>query len=231
MSHGLSFKFNYAWSKSLDTGSGAGYLEGIDVWQNAYDIGSNYGPSNFDAPFTLTGSFTYEIPVGVNWPFQVHGPLDAVVGGWRITGVMQLHSGNPFTPTIATAVADGIDPANTNAWGTIRYALFPNRVGSGKLSNPTTSAWFDTSAFTDPLPNTFGNSGRDILRGPNYRDLDLSLGKEFRIPFREGMKLEIRADSTDVFNHPYFANPDAVLDAGGIELLMELPQNARKIPI
>ena len=95
MSHGLSFKFNYAWSKPLDTGSGAGYLEGIDVCQNAYDIGSNYGLSNSDTPFTLTGSFTYEIPVGVNRTFRVHGPLDAAVGGWRITGVMHLHSGNP----------------------------------------------------------------------------------------------------------------------------------------
>jgi len=82
--------------------------------------------------------------------------------------------------------------------------LRPDQIGSGKLSNPSPSQWFDPSAFT--VPTGFGNSGRNFLRGPRFFDLDLSLGKSFRI--RESMSFEVRADAYNAFNHPQFNNPD-----------------------
>ena len=64
MSYGLSFQLNYAWSKSLDTGTGNGHGSGIDIYQNAYTPSPNYGLSDFNATNTLVGQIAYELPFG-----------------------------------------------------------------------------------------------------------------------------------------------------------------------
>jgi hypothetical protein len=69
--------------------------------------------------------------------------------------------------------------------------------------------WFNTAAFVEPAPYTFGNSGRDVLLGPSYKDLDLSLSKSFPIrKLGEGGRFEIRCDATDFLNNPNFGEPD-----------------------
>jgi len=209
MSHGLNFQVNYAWSKSLDTGTGNGHGSTIDVYQNAYNPAVNYGLSDFNAASTLAGQIVYELPFGSDRQFAVHGLLDQIVGGWRVSSVFQWHGGNPFTPVIQSSVAQGVDPGLDSFFGAYGGAnLYPNVVGNPKLSNPTLTEWFNPAAYADPATGTFGNSGRNTLVGPSFFNADFSVAKAFRLP-REGMKLEIRADMYDVFNHINFANPDA----------------------
>ena len=207
MSYGLNFQVNYAWSKSLDTGTGNGHGSGIDIYQNAYSPAANYGLSNFNAANTIAGQVAYELPFGVGRQFALHGVADQIAGGWRISSIFQWHSGIPFTPVIQSSVAEGIDPGldSSIAAGS---TLYPNLVGNPKLSNPTLTEWFNPAAYANPAPGTFGNSGRNTLIGPSFYNADLSVGKSFRLP-REGMRLEIRADMYDVFNHINFNNPDA----------------------
>jgi hypothetical protein len=207
MSYGLNFQVNYAWSKSLDTGTGNGHGSGIDIYQNAYSPAANYGLSNFNAANTIAGQVAYELPFGVGRQFALHGVADQIAGGWRVSSIFQWHSGIPFTPVIQSSVAEGIDPGldSSIAAGS---TLYPNLVGNPKLSNPTLTEWFNPAAYADPAPGTFGNSGRNTLIGPSFYNADLSVGKSFRLP-REGMRLEIRADMYDVFNHINFNNPDA----------------------
>ena len=76
------------------------------------------------------------------------------------------------------------------------------------MSNPTLPDWFNPAAYANPAPGTFGDSGRNTLVGPGFFNADLSVGKTFRLPY-EGMKLEVRADMYDVFNHINYAYPDA----------------------
>lgn len=85
-------------------------------------------------------------------------------------------------------------------------------VGSPAVSNPSISEWFNPSAFATPATGTFGNESRNMLIGPNWRDLDLSLGKGFQL--RDNLHLEVRADSFNAFNHPNFAQPDAEVGTG-----------------
>jgi hypothetical protein len=207
MSYGLNFQVNYAWSKSLDTGTGNGHGSGIDIYQNAYSPAANYGLSNFNAANTIAGQVAYELPFGVGRQFALHGVADQIAGGWRVSSIFQWHSGIPFTPVIQSSVAEGIDPGldSSIAAGS---TLYPNLVGNPKLSNPTLTEWFNPAAYANPAPGTFGNSGRNTLIGPSFYNADLSVGKSFRLP-REGMRLEIRADMYDVFNHINFNNPDA----------------------
>jgi hypothetical protein len=213
LSHGVSYQFNYAWSKLMDTGTGSGHSGGVDIWQRANDPRANYGLSTYDATHNFNGSFSYDLPFGEGRMYPVHGVLNQVVGGWRITGIVQARSGIPFTPALGGAGADGSGSASCFCG----YALLPNRTGSGKLSNPTINQWFDPTAFSLPafVTNsgtdyfTFGNSGRNILRGPRQVNFDMSLGKAFRI--REGMSLEIRGDAYNAFNHPQFGNPNSTV--------------------
>jgi len=210
LTHGVYYQFNYSWSKMLDTGTSSGHDQGLDYWQIARDPRINYGLSQLDAPHNFNGSISYELPFGAGRMYSMHGVMNEIVGGWRITGVVQAHSGAPFTP-IVSENANGGDPALSGSVNCFcGYSLYPNRIGSGKVSNPTLSRWYDPTAFTDPTNGgatpSFGDSGRNILRGPKQVNVDLSMGKSFRI--REGMNLEVRADSYNVFNHPQFNNPD-----------------------
>jgi len=207
ISYGVTFQFNYAWSKSLDTGTGNGHGSGIDVYENAYSPAANYGLSNFNAANTFAGQVVYELPFGHGRQFELHGPLDQIAGGWRVSSIFQWHSGTPFTPVIQSSVAEGVDPGLDSSFSA-GSTLYPNVVGNPKVSNPTLTEWFNPAAYANPAPGTFGSSGRNTLIGPSFFNADFSLGKDFRLP-REGMKLEIRADMYDVFNHINFANPDA----------------------
>jgi outer membrane receptor protein involved in Fe transport len=206
MSYGLSVQANYAWSKSLDTGTGNGHGSGIDIYQNAYNPAANYGLSDFNAANTLVGQIIYEFPFGHGRHFALRGPLDQIAGGWRISSIFQWHGGVPFTPVIQGSVADGIDPGlapSLSAGST----LYPDRVGDPKVSNPTIHNWFNPAAFANPASGTFGNSGRNTLIGPGFATVALSLAKEF--PIHESVALEIKADAYNAFNHINYGNPDA----------------------
>ena len=213
MSHGIEFMVNYSWSKTLDSGTSNGHYETIDVWQNAYDLRANYGLSQLDMPQSLNGYATWELPFGKGRLVSLHGFADEALGGWRATGVFQVHSGIPFTPTVGTA-----DQSNSTAVQCYcGYAWFPNVVGNPKLSNPSISEWFNVAAFKAPTADTFGNASRNMLRGPDWRDLDLSVGKTFWIPDR--YHLEIRADAYDALNNPNFGQPASGIGvAGGGEI-------------
>jgi Carboxypeptidase regulatory-like domain/TonB-dependent Receptor Plug Domain len=206
MSYGLSFQVNYAWSKSLDTGTGNGHGSGIDVYQNAYTPSANYGLSDFNAANTLVGQITYELPFGHGRQFALHGPLDQIAGGWRVSSLFQWHSGVPFTPVIQSSVAGGIDPGLTPSFGA-GSTLYPEQVGDPSVSHRSHAMWFNPAAFADPADGTFGSTHRNTLIGPGFANVNLSIAKEF--PIHEAISLEIKADMFDVFNHINWSNPDA----------------------
>jgi outer membrane receptor protein involved in Fe transport len=214
MSHGLNFQVNYMWSKSLDTGTGNGHGSTVDVYQNAYNPAANYGRSDFNMANSLVGQVVYDLPFGSGRQFALHGVADQIAGGWRVSSIFQWHGGVPFTPVIQSSVAGGIDPGLSSAFGVGNMYLFPQLVGNPKVSNPTIGGWFNPAAFANPVPGTFGSSGRNILTGPGFTNMDLSIGKVFPLHW-EQLKLEIRADMYNVLNHVNYANPDANVGYSG----------------
>jgi hypothetical protein len=175
--------------------------------QNTYNPKANYGPGAMDMPNVFNAYFVYQLPVGEGRTFLNRGGiLNGVIGGWQLSSVLQVHSGLPFTPTIGTG----------NLSGSLANDWYPNRVASGTVPNPTMSEWFNPAAFVEPSPYTFGNSGRDILFGPSYKDLDVSLSKAFRIrKLGEGADFEIRGDAFDALNSPNFGNPNSSIGSLG----------------
>jgi len=225
MSYGLSFQVNYAWSKSLDTGTGNGHGSTIDVYQNAYNPALNYGLSDFNSANTLVGQIVYELPFGRGRQFALHGPLDQIAGGWRISTIFQWHGGVPFTPVIQSSVASGVDPGLASFLASGGGAnLYPDQISDPRTSSHSRVAisssahfgiggWFDPGAFANPAAGTFGDTGRNTLIGPGYSNVDLSLAKEFSIT--EKVRLEIRGDAYNAFNHVNYANPDANVGYSG----------------
>jgi hypothetical protein len=209
-SHGLNFLFNYAWSKTLDTGTGSGNDTGVDVWQNAFDVPGNYSLSTLDARNSITGDVGYDLPFGTGRDFALHGVADAILGGWRVYSVFQVHSGIPFTVTTSNNGADDSGSAANVCY--CGYSWLPNVVSNPRVSNPSISEWFDPAAFATPTPGTFGNERRNTLIGPDWRDMDLSLGKSFQL--FEGARLEVRMDSFNVLNHPNFEAPSNATGTG-----------------
>jgi hypothetical protein len=142
----------------------------------------------------------YQLPFGKGREFLTNAswPVEAALGGWELAGIFMDRTGLPFTPII------GSDVANTGISGE-----WPNRVGSGKLANPSALKWFDTTAFTIPAQYTYGNSRRDILRSDGLIDLDATVKKNFN--FTESRILEVRFESFNLANHPTFAAPNATI--------------------
>jgi hypothetical protein len=201
MGHGMLFQVNYAWSHSLDSMTANGGTGAPEVWQDAYTPQADYGNSPVDERNVLNGNFIYRLPVGRGRHFLNRGGWsDAVLGGWELSSVFTARNGTPFTPYIGTANLSG---ALSGTWR-------PNRIASGKLAQPTWQNWFDTTAFVQPDLYTFGNSGRDMLYGPPFSDMDFALSKKFPITkLGEGGSLTFKAETYDTFDSPNFGLPTA----------------------
>jgi hypothetical protein len=151
-------------------------------------------------------NYVWELPFGRGRRFASHinGALDAVLGGWLLSGLGTWESGLPLTITAGSGQSPSGATANR-----------ANRVGSGHLSNPTPAEWFDTSAYqlpafinpSAPRPTRqFGSAGVATVYGPHFFTYDMTLHKTF--PIRERYNLQFRVEAYNPFNHPDLANPD-----------------------
>lgn len=199
MKNGVSLDFNYVWSHMLDDidSSGWGSRAGPQSFQDAYHPSANYGASNFDVRNAFKGYAVYELPIGRGKALLNNNSiLDAVVGGWQLAGTVVLSTGNPFN---VDASQNTYQQAGTS---------YPNSVPgvSWKPAHQSISNWFNPAAFSQPANGTFGNVRRNSLYGPGLDVVNLSGSKTFGIPW-EGVKLQIRCDAQNAFNHPSFGVP------------------------
>src|SRR5215469_13474644 len=195
-SQGLAITTAFTWSKSINVGC-ASYWEGCNI-QDPYDMRSNRSVNDLDVPLVFTFSALYELPFGKGKAWANQGPESAVFGGWQVNGIIASRSGQPFTPHI------NFDNANANGG-----AQRPNVTGS-TTGPKTLNEFFNTAAFSVPPPFTYGNAGRNSLRGPGYTAVDFSLFRDFK--FRERYTVQFRAEAFNLFNHPNFANPDSTFE-------------------
>ncbi|MFN9891966.1 MAG: TonB-dependent receptor domain-containing protein [Acidobacteriota bacterium] len=200
--NGFAYMINYTYSKSIDIGCSGWYgVEGCSI-QNPYKFNNDRSVSGFDLTHVATMNFVYDLPFGKGHAIQTGNAFDHILGGWRVNGIVRLSSGQPYNLQI-----NG-DLANTGNSNYLRL----NFLGNPELSNPTTGRWFDTSLVAAPAPFTFGNSGRFRMRSDGWENFDLSIFREFALPFLgEGRRLEFRAEGFNMLNHPVYAAPNANL--------------------
>ena len=205
---GLSSLLSYTWSKSIDDASNFFSSAGDPNFpQNSYDVAAERGRSDFDVRHRLSVSYSYALPFGKGRQYLAkNGWVSTALSGWESYGIVTVQSGRPFT----VALLPDIDNSGTGR-SILGFGANdrPNIVGNPELSNPTTDQWFNTAAFTFSAPGTFGDAGRNILDGPGYQTVNLSLMKNTALS--ERINLQFRAEAFNLFNHPNFNLPDNFL--------------------
>lgn len=205
---GLTMLLSYTFSKSIDTGSSTNQSS-TGSQQFPQDITnilqSERGLSDFHRKHQFSGSFNYELPFGKGRTFlsNTRGITQAILGGWQINAIVSLLSGRPFTPQFSAADVTSQRP---DVIGN-PYQNIP----AGLLFNP---AAFRRPTATNGETDLLGNAGRNILIGPSFKSVDLSMIKSFRLT--EKTKLQFRAESFNVLNHPNFQVPVFQLDNANV---------------
>ena len=162
---------------SFANGDGAGTISTPADWERGYQR------TTFDSTHSFVSSFVYMLPWGPDGKWMREGVIGKVLGDWQVTGVVSAISG---TPIDFTANAAGLRaPGNTNTPNVSGTPDVLGGIGSGNL-------WFDTSVFSAPGNNEWGNvDRRGLLNGPAYYNMDFSVVKVLRVGSK---RAEIRAD-------------------------------------
>lgn len=210
---GLTGLFSYAWSRSIDNASGFFSSAGNSNFpQNSYDTSAERGRSAFDVPHRFVGSFAYDLPFGrgQRWGSNWSGAPAAILGGWRINGVITLQSGQPYSVYLPS----GLDNSNTGqsiqGFGANDR---PNVVGNPNLSNPDPAQWINPAAFAFPQFGSFGDAGRNVVQGPPLHTTNFSAIKE--VPLAETVDLQLRLETFNLFNKPNFLAPNIFFGTPG----------------
>jgi hypothetical protein len=214
---------NLAYAHSHSIGDTAGSGEALPV-QNPACLACERGDNNFDVRHTLSASVLYALPFGTGRRHLQHGLASRLAGGWSLGGIWNVRSGLPLNVTInrpdevwrdtvTGAYEEGpnsVPVMNVPGGGEGRPALRPNLVpGVDPYLSGGSTLWLNPAAFTAPMLGTFGNLGRNALRGPGFQQFDVQISRNFQVS--EGHAITLRFDVFNAFNHENFANPTVVL--------------------
>jgi len=188
-SKNLLFSSEYMWCRVL----------GNATYLSPHDYDDSKGEISGYRHHDLMMAYVYDLPFGPHqhWLGGSTGPVAKAVGGWSLSGITAIMSGQPFSTSINSTVT---------GWSPGR----PDRVAGAALypATRTINQWFNASAFQTPAVGDFGNSAYDMLFGPGLQNWDMSLSKSTFI-YRERARLLFRFDAFNTFNHPQFANPSS----------------------
>jgi hypothetical protein len=214
-SNGLQFDANYTWSHSIDNGSSVVNTVAGGLVCDMTNLRVCRGNSDFDIRHLFNANFIYELPIGRGrWlGGDAPGWVDTIIGGWEVSGIFAARSGLAFGTTTTAfpvgfnfnspAALTGANPAalqgqiNNASNGTIQF--FANPTAVFNPSAPT------AGAIRFPRHGEIGN--RNIFRGPGFWNLDTAVLKNFKMPWSETHRLQIRWESYNAFNHHSFGLP------------------------
>ena len=197
MSNGLTILASYTFAKLLDDASSDG-----DAPANPYNIANEKAHSDFDLSHRFVTSYIWELP-------RLEGRnafVRNVLGGWSNNGIITIESGRYLT------IASGKDQSKS-AVNQDRADVVGNWDLSGNRSKDEQMAeWFNTDAFAVNAPGTFGNAGRNIVRGPGNWNITFGLFKNFTLT--EQLRLQFRSEFFNLFNHTNLGNPNTNRSSG-----------------
>ena len=218
-SNGLQISANYTFSKSIDDSS---IYDGNVSWL-AGTSSNIYGPQDpnkpwldkglsvFDIPQVFKLNYTYDFPVGRGRAFlsDMPRPLELLIGGWKTAGVWVIHDGFP----LVFITENGGTPIPT--YGQQRPNWYGTLEKTGGSDGNWVNAYFaNPSALQLPPAYTLGDVSRTFggIRSPFFFSANLSISKDFALSAtHEDMKLELRLEAENAFNHPVFGTPNTTV--------------------
>jgi len=201
MTHGFSFLTNFTWSKELNDFApiGSTYLTNSCSCGRWFD----YGLSDDDIAKNFKFNGEYQFPHA-----GLPRGISAIVNGWEVSGTVDWQTGSPFS------IFSGLDNSGSGMLAdradlapgyTVQKAI----LGSGRSHAAEVLEWFNTNAFVPNAIGTFGDTGKNILRGPRFFQADLAAVKNAKLS--ERLSLEFRAEFFNAFNNVNFGKPDGNL--------------------
>ena len=187
----VSLLASFVWSKSIDDADSVlpGLYDSVGA-EDENNLRLERAQSSFNVGRRISGGYVIGLPA-----VHAFGP---VLRNWQLTGTVLLQDGLPLN-----VFYYGFDPANTG------LPNRPNIVPGVSLTLPrnqrNTYEFFNTAAFSQPAPYTFGNAGRNLVNGPGNNIFDMALHRRF--PIGERGALEFRAEAFNMFNHPNWGVP------------------------
>jgi len=187
----------YTWSRNMTDNQ----TDRSTAPQNSYNIKGDYGRATLDRRHVLSFNYIYELPF-----FRKEQDLTGkLLGGWQLSGIVVYNTGLPFTPTTSS-----FDPGGLGFVPALVAGGRPNSLCDPNANAPhTLQQYFNIACFqrnptvtTTGVPNVIGNAGRGIINGPPTTRFDFTVSKNIR--FGETMKVQLRAEAFNLFNHTNF---------------------------
>lgn len=196
---GLSFTFAYSFSRTMGANFPTGETDSLVPYSPDW---YNRGRTAFDYRHIEYATLVWELPVGRSRKYLsgMNRGGDALIGGWQLAFTQQARSGAPLS-------ISGGTPNLGNGYG-----ARADVIGDPGISNPSPSAWFNTSAFATPALYTFGNSGIGLLEGPGAFQLNTSLSKNFYLT--EQKFFQFRWEAYNLTNRVNYNNPNSTFTDG-----------------
>jgi hypothetical protein len=212
-SHSYGYRISYTLSKATDDGGEHLFTGGSPSFlQNAGDRSSWEGPADQDTRHRLAANWVLDAPFGPGHKYLADSVAGKILGGFNFSGVVTARTGRPFTVT-----------QSGNNVGQLMTGL-PNRIGDGQGAE-TVDSWFDKAAFQAVPSGTFGNSGRNILRGPGLFNVDTALQRRFSMGGQTAF--ELRWEVFNVFNKVELGLPDSNISNGTVGTIARLAGDPR----
>jgi|GEM_PF-1952807 len=204
---GFEFKTSYVWQNNMDfqTNDHSGNI------QIGYYPQGDYGRSDIDELYVIKANAIYELPWGKDKKWLHNNTwYENALGGWRVSGVLTVNSGFPFTPTWS-----GTDYSYTGASERASQICNGNNFAGKGTWGQTGQTYFNTACYVSPglpyssgttpaLPS-FGTVQRNAINGPRNTNTDFSVFKEF--PIYKTLAFQWRTDAFNAFNHPLPVQP------------------------
>ena len=217
MVDGLTLLNSFSFQHALDNASST-LDANTPCPQDGNNLEGDYGQSDYNLPMANVTTLVYDLPVGQGKQYlnNSNGFVNALLGGWQISGVNTMQAGTPFNITYTPAAANAVSPELSQNWrgeNLYRPNLTPGvpyRLGKNKIS-ATTVQYVNLASLTlpstyvnntaaDGLSSPFGNLPKNYGRTPKFYETDLAINKHFDTPI-ERAKVEFRAEAYNLLNH------------------------------
>jgi hypothetical protein len=229
-SKGLQFDLNYTWSHSIDNGSSIVNTVSGGLVCDLTNLRVCRGDSDFDIRHLFNANFIYELPFGRGHWLGGNAPgwVNQIIGGWEVTGIFTARSGLPFSTTSGTFP--------------VGFTFNSPAVGVGANGSTLQGQIHDTPGgqiqfFSDPaaalaalrFPHHGEIGNRNTFRGPGFYNIDTAVLKNFKMPWSETQRLQIRWESFNATNHNAFGLPNASITSSSFGLITTSASTPREM--